>query len=186
MINCHSISDFNENLVDEFRGVMIEALGYDEWDQYGQHYGEKKDNSALALLDAHFAQIYVAREQARDGDLESLHTWYRKNAKCIGVNAPLLTETQYKQLMELVMKNPSVPFEELLLNLATNYVSHGFKTKTDAEAFQLLFGIVEGLEGYRITENMEQWWTNYRNSNQGMIDGDFNLHSSQLHYYWKK
>ena len=172
--------------VDEFRGVMIEALGYDDYDQYGQHYGEKKDNSALALLDAHFAQIYVAREQARDGDPESLYTWYQKNAKYIGKNAPLLTESQYKLLMELIMKNPNVPFEELMLNLADNFEAYGFQDIESAKAFQKIFGIEKGPLGYKSNEKMDPWWTNYRNSKQGMIDGTINLLNSQLHYFWRK
>ena len=144
MISCHSISYFNENLVDEFRGVMIEALGYDDYDQYGQHYGEKKDNSALALLDAHFAQIYVAREQARDGDPESLYTWYQENAKYIGKNAPLLTETQYGLLMEMLVKYPGRTFKDTIWNLAENwndYKELGFEDITSAKEFQKIFGV---------------------------------------------
>ncbi|WP_457918610.1 hypothetical protein [Candidatus Lokiarchaeum ossiferum] len=163
--------------------MMIEALGYDDYDQYGQHYGEKKDNSALALLDAHFAQIYVAREQARDGDPESLYTWYQKNAKYIGKNAPLLTETQYGVLMELLMTKPGKSFELMMKDLAVNFDFYGFKDRNDAIKFQELFGI-EIDRNYLFTGygEMTQWWTNYRNSKFEIINDKINLFKSELDF----
>lgn len=177
--------------IDDFRGFMLECLGYGELDESHHNvYGPIKDIAAKALLEAGFATIYVARLQNSKGVENVLHKWYKDNAINIGIHAPLLTEAQYAILCKLLAENPDMSFKEILKDLAVNfdkYKNQEIFEKDDlskAIALQEAFGItVDELGKIIISDNMELWWYNYLWSNSPeFLDGHTNRMYQQLIY----